>query len=72
MPRITDYKKLAEKLQKEVDKLKEQLEVNFQKGFEAAYAAMDKMEAAYEKHMQKAEAVFPAASALSAARHSVR
>ena len=58
MPRTVDYKKLAEKLQKELDSLKGELAVAFQQGFETAHIEIDKMETAYEKYMKKAEAVF--------------
>jgi len=58
MPKTVDYKKLAEKLQKEVEILKEKLEVSFKKGFEAVHIEMKKIEAVYKKHMQKAKDVF--------------
>jgi len=58
MPKTVDYKKLAEKLQKEVEILKGKLEASFKKGFKAVHAEIKKMEAVYEKHMQKAKGVF--------------
>ncbi len=47
MPKTVDYKKLAEKLQKEVEILKVKLEASFKKGFKAVHAEIKKMEAVY-------------------------
>ena len=58
MPKTKDYKKVAEKLQKEVSKLKEQLKLQFQKGIEYAHKEAEKIHAAYDKHMEKAATEF--------------
>lgn len=58
MPRTKDYKKLSDKLQKEVAELKKQIKAQFAKGFAAAQVEMEKIEDAFEKHMHKAARVF--------------
>ena len=58
MPRTKDYKKIAEKLEKEVAQLKIKINESYEKGFEVAYTEMEKNEALYEKHMVKAETEF--------------
>ena len=58
MPRTKDYKKIAEKLEKEIERLKKQLEVEFQKGIEHACKETKMLDAAFDKHMEKAAIEF--------------
>lgn len=58
MPKTKDYKQIAAKLQKEIDKLKQQLAVQFQKGVEQATKQAEKLQHAYDKYMTKAATEF--------------
>ena len=53
-----DYKKTAEKLEKEIVRLKALVKTSYQNGYDEAYTEIEKMDALYEKHMIKAEKEF--------------
>ncbi|MCK4609269.1 MAG: hypothetical protein KAT71_07295 [Gammaproteobacteria bacterium] len=58
MPKTKDYKKIAEKLEKEVARLQTLIKASYQMGYEKAYTEIEKMDDLYEKHMIKAEKEF--------------